>query len=1158
MAARVEVEERYFAFRNRIQTFSIVNHGHRDINIFFENGFEHFKSRLEKILESSNIVKVGVCFIGQFEKTFVSADGEEKTEKQKLFLHSKQSVLDAETDFEEFYLAFIIDFVLNRIDEVELRGSGFSLCEIIELNIQVCNFEKISGSTYIELPEFLKRKRAIINVQNDDNKCFQYAVLSALFPAEHNPQRISNYKKHANSLDFTGIKYPVALKDIAKFEQQNTAISINVYMFEKKEKMVRSLRLTKNVKTKHIHLLLLSNDSDDCDEEKKSHYCWIKNMSALLSRQCTSETRYKYFCDRCLNYFIDIERLTNHTYNCEKQNECTIEMPSLDKKILKFESFSKQLQVPFVLYADLESILKEPTEQFSKSVNSVAYQEHAACSIGYFFNCSYDMTKSFYKSKRGPDCIDWFVDQLHDIANFIEDTLNTVVPIEMTVEAENDFKNADHCHICAEKYTFKADETRVRDHSHLTGKYRGSAHVNCNLHYQETRHIPVVFHNLSKYDAHFLVKRLATLQGGSISILPLNDELYISFTKVFPAQHSNFKKCIKFRFIDSFRFMASSLNSLSALLPSEKKKILHNEYKHYELNQILMLERKGVFCYDYVDSWEKLEDTVLPEIKYFFSKLTESNISTEQYEHAKKVWKAFNINNLGEYIDLYMKTDILLLADVFENFRYTCFNIYKLDPAHYFTAPGFSFDAMLKYTKTKIELFVDIDMLLFIERGVRGGISQCSHRYGSANNKYMNDYDEAKETKYLIYLDANNLYGYSMMQLLPISDFEWCEDDFNAESILNLADDAPKGYIFEVDLEYPTELHDTHKDYPLCCEKMLVPGTKNETKLLLTLFNKDKYVIHYKMLKFALQQGLKLTKIHKKLKFTQTNWLQSYIELNTKLSTEASDDFSKNLYKLLNNSIYGKSLQDKRKQLDIRLKTKWEGRFGARKLIALPNFKRLNIFDDDLVAIHMNKTKILMDKPIIIGMAILDISKVLMYDFFYNHIKIKYGENVKMLYTDTDSFILEVHTECFYSDIKVDIEKYDTSDFAEDNIYNIPHRNKKVPGVFKDELNGQIMTEFVGLKSKMYSIRVNNIDKMKKAKGVKKYVLNNKISFDDYMTCIRENCSIVRSQNSFQSKQHTVFSVKQRKVALSSADNKRYVLENNIDTLPWGHYSIEE
>lgn len=199
-----------------------------------------------------------------------------------------------------------------------------------------------------------------------------------------------------------------------------------------------------------------------------------------------------------------------------------------------------------------------------------------------------------------------------------------------------------------------------------------------------------------------------------------------------------------------------------------------------------------------------------------------------------------------------------------------------------------------------------------------------------------------------------------------------------------------------------------------------------------------------------------------------------------------------------------------------------------------------------------------MDKPISVGMSVLDISKVLMYEFYYNHIQAKYGEKVKMMYTDTDSFVLEVKTDCFFSDMRETIEMYDTSDFPEPNVYNIPHHNKKVPGKFKDELNGRILSEFVGLRSKMYAIRVDNEDQIKKAKGVKKYVLNKKISFADYLGCIQENCTIIKSQNTFQSKKHSVFSVSQKKIVLSPMDNKRYITENNIDTLPWGHYSIRE
>lgn len=561
------------------------------------------------------------------------------------------------------------------------------------------------------------------------------------------------------------------------------------------------------------------------------------------------------------------------------------------------------------------------------------------------------------------------------------------------------------------------------------------------------------------------MKDLARDIPGNVSIIPCNDRVYISFTKTVNSAHSDkYSNHIKLRFIDSFRFMASSLDYLSSLLPFDKKKTLQSEYQELNFEQLQLIQRKGTICYDFydIDSWDKLNETSLPSKDKFFSTLTESHISDADYEFAHKIWNEFKIKTLGEYSDLYMKIDIILLADIFENFRDTCYENYKLDPAHYYTAPGLSFDAMLKYTEIRIELLTDIDMLLFIDRGIRGGISQCSKRYSKANNKYMDDYDPNQKSKFLVYLDANNLYGYSMMQSLPIDNFRWSQKVFDTGTILNLKDDATIGYIFEVDLDYPEYLHDKHKDYPFCAENRPVPHTKNDRKLLLTLYNKKNYVIHYKMLQCALKHGLILKKIHKEIQFNQSPWLKPYMMLNTSLRTKATNDFEKIFYKLLINAIYGKTMENVRSRVDIQLKTKWHGRYGARKLIALPNFKKFTIFDEDIVAIQLNKTNILMNKPIAVGMAILDISKVLMYDFYYSHLQANYGDNVEMVYTDTDSFILEIGTEFFYTDMLSNLNRYDTSDYPHEKKYKILRVNKKVPGLFKDELNGVLMTDFVG------------------------------------------------------------------------------------------------
>lgn len=397
-------------------------------------------------------------------------------------------------------------------------------------------------------------------------------------------------------------------------------------------------------------------------------------------------------------------------------NDCKIDMPDEGKNIIEFDGFQKQLPVPFIVYADLESILKKPTSEFCKTGSTEAYQEHEAYSVGYYFKSEYDDSKSYYKANRGTNCVSWFVNELHRISFEVCNILNNNKPMKLTADDEKKFKEATNCYICEK--VFISTDKKVRDHNHITGDFRGAAHNACNLLHQECRTIPVIFHNLSGYDSHFFIKELSSAFKGEISIVPINDQHYISFTKtVVYGKNKGFKRNIRLKFIDSFRFMASSLDKLASYLPSERKTVLHKEFQHLPTDKLSLLERKGVFPYDYVDCWEKLDEDFLPRRVDFHSRLIDESISDADYMFAARIWNEFDCKNLGEYSDLYLKTDILLLTDVFENFRTTCQRIYGLDPAHYFTAPGFSWDAMLKYTKVKIELFTEIDMLLFIERG---------------------------------------------------------------------------------------------------------------------------------------------------------------------------------------------------------------------------------------------------------------------------------------------------------------------------------------------------------------------------------------------------------------------------------------------------------
>lgn len=441
-------------------------------------------------------------------------------------------------------------------------------------------------------------------------------------------------------------------------------------------------------------------------------------------------------------------------------------------------------------------------------------------------------------------------------------------------------------------------------------------------------------------------------------------------------------------------------------------------------------------------------------------------------------------------------------------------------------------------------------------KGMRGGVSQCSQRYCKANNKYMDDYNSDEQSNYLMYFDVNNLYGWAMMQSLPRSNFEWVH--LQVKEILDTPDDAQHGYLVEVDLEYPKELHDLHTDYPLCAEHMIPPNPESKhMKLILNLFDKEKYVLHYRTLKLVLKNGMRLKKVGRILKFRQSQWLKPYISLNTNERTKATNEFEKNFFKLMSNAVYGKTLENVRDRVDVRLRNKWLGRYGARNLIVKPNFKKRVIFDENLIAIEMLRTNIYIAKPIIVGVCVLEISKLCMYDFHYNFMLQKFNyKDCKLLYTDTDSFIYNVKCEDMYTFIRDNPDKFDTSDYVVNNEYGIQLNNKKIPGLMKDECNGKCIREFVGLRSKMYSVKISGMKTIKKAKGVKQNVLKMKIGFDNFLKCLREKCNFVEAQCTIKSKLHQVYSIEQSKNMLDSRDDKRYILENQIDTLAWGHYSL--
>ena len=550
--------------------------------------------------------------------------------------------------------------------------------------------------------------------------------------------------------------------------------------------------------------------------------------------------------------------------------------------------------------------------------------------------------------------VEWLEKDVREIAK--------IPPKEMIFgeKEKEQFKEETVCWICKKEFNNTADKNgykkngKVRDHCHYTGRYRGAAHNSCNLKYRKPNFTPVVFHNLSGYDSHLFIKNLG-FTTGNIDFIPNNEERYISFTKnIKVGSYMNSEgetKYHKIRFIDSFKFMAASLDSLVNNLPEDA---FNNLKKYYTGDKLSLVKRKGVYPYEYMDTLERLKETKLPPKEAFYSKLNNEDIIDEDYAHAQKVWRMFKMGHFQDYHNLYNKTDVLLLADVFESFRNICIKNYELDPAHYYTAPGLAWDAALKITEVELELLKDIDMLLMVEKGIRGGVSMISKRYGAANHKYMGDkFNSSEPSKYLTYLDANNLHGAAMSMKLPTHGFKW----MNKYELNNWENYS---CILEVDLEYPKELHDLHNDYPLPPERIMCENKVE--KLIPNLRDKEKCVIHYKNLQQYLDLGLELTCIHRGIKFEESEWLKPYINKNTKLrAKKGNSEFEKDFFKLMNNSVFGKTMENIRKRVNINLVNDRE---KAKKLTAKPNFKHLNIFCEELIAVHMKKTELKFDKPV--------------------------------------------------------------------------------------------------------------------------------------------------------------------------------------------------
>ena len=674
------------------------------------------------------------------------------------------------------------------------------------------------------------------------------------------------------------------------------------------------------------------------------------------------------------------------------------------------------------------------------------------------------------------------------------------------------------------------------------------------------------------------------MKGWNYSVIPLSSERYLSTMANFVVdeyedEKTKQKKKINFqiKFVDSYQFLVASLESLVEKLDQHKFTILTKV-----MGECRILQQKGIFPYSWYDSLEKLNETQLPDREKFHDALTDSlQVTPLDYERAQVVWHSYCCVTFKDYLTLYLKCDVLQLADVFENFRQLALEEDELDPVHYFSIPGLSWDSAFKMTRCEVEILKEAEMYQFFEKGIRGGMTFVNKHYVKTNHPSVPEsYNPHEAITELLYIDINNLYGHSLSSKLPQHSFQWVDASELAKiDWRNIEVEGDDGYVIEVDLHCPPEIHDRTQDLPLAPESLIIHESwlsdhmrsqckelfphkrayRGSKKLLLNVFDQHKYVVHFKLLQFYLKQGMRITKYHRGVKFSQASYFQSFIEMNSRKRQQTSDKCKQDYYKLKNNSLFGKTMENVRDRRKIKL---CNNAIQIQRLASRDSFKSATYFTPHLVGIECSSYEVTLNKPVYCGQAVLDLSKLELYEIKYNRF-MKYeqeeekGAQINIVGGDTDSLFVEL--------VNIDLDKLlrkmigekflDTSNYEKSNpLYS--DALKACLGCIKDESCGNRYTEWVLLRPKCYSMQSHTHgNTAKRAKGVQRFVVKNHLTHDIYKQVWEQMVIKYVTNRRIGSNLHQLYTIAVEKLALSAFDDKRCWLDVNY-SLPYGYYLL--
>ena len=1048
--------------------------------------------------------------------------------------------------------------------EKSLEGSGWVLERVTQARIKMTKFERAGLGSFKPFPPGIRGSYFVFNPHTVEN-CLLVA-LSSFLRFKENPNILpKNLTRLIRSQGppFWSDKIEVGdlfnegegehifdWDKLGQLENLNR-LAINIYnlSLSNGRYTLHLARKSSKVGFDFVPLLLIGDD----------HIALIRDLKKFVRAFTHKKSVINYMCSTCLSCFETELDQRNHSLSCTSPSTIKYPPPGTKKSFSKLNSL---FPMSYCAFADLEALNKK--EEVHEDPQILATQEAFAARFN-IINLKENKTvveRSFF----GGDCIDNFLKSFQESWDNIRKSQDNF-PIHWSARKKRLHAQAQKCSNC--QVTFDKSKSRKKhahhDHSKEKDNYLSALCSQCNLSFQNRlKTLVVLIHNLS-YDWSLILRQASP-----------DLEFKLNKRQGFKYYSGQFRDL---KFVDSLNMLKGSLGSLADEHIKNGGSLTYTKASLSNLpvegQNLLLSTGKQFLPYEYLSSLDKLEETSLPPKEAFYSSLSDRHITDEDYSHALKVWDACQCATILDYLKIYLNMDVALLADIYLQWRQTLLELFDLDCLYFLTLASYAFDAFFWKTKTSLDCLSDENLFQLIYRNIRGGFCSVGKRYVKAVNKHTcPDFQPGQKSNYILYVDFNSLYPTTMSQFkLPQGDFKELslqeKQSFLRQDICSMDTQGDYGYFLHIDtLPVPPELARKTDSFPLCLSKLdikstdLSPHSRNLLDQLgLKLPSKNKklvahhlgvkdYLISLPLLQFLLGKGLKIDKVHRIYKFKQSHFLKDFIDQNIRKRAQETNPFIKNALKLINNAIYGRTLLN---QLNYSTDTKvCTENIPLVKSFSKPTFHSVNFVSPHRALVTYNKSSVLADSPLFVGFSVLDHAKLLTYRFWYDVLLATYGDRVEFIYSDTDSFIFNLETDDIDREIQGPLAPYlDLSNFPPSHhLYS--NTCKGHLGKLKIETQQHHITEFVGLKPKMYSFRTTADNKPHNTlKGIPHYRRKD-LTFDQYLSCLFQHTVVKTDLARLQFQRQNMTLLQQTKIALSSFEDKRYYLDN-LTSLGYGH-----